>query len=234
MIANSFPPPPARSVYVVNGSSKRIMTEPVRGTREQQNKALSPNLKSFSWYPWTRLGFKKHSLSFVCPCSVFFPPFGMHFSIPDSDWTHEVRASAYLRLQPSVTNVASALGTRVSLFKDAGARLKTEARVVILLPGMREMPSISSQDESGLDEGIFFSPNSSCLLLLLNHRLIFFFWHMILLCGSAWPWMFKQKWPPPPKSWAPGPQMSINTSGLGHSLSRSQANTSEALVGAFG
>lgn len=74
-----------------------------------------------------------------------------------------------------MTNVASALGTRVSLFKDAGARLKTEARVVILLPGMREMPSISSQDESGLDKGIFFSPNSSCLLLLLNHRLIFFF-----------------------------------------------------------
>lgn len=60
-------------VYVVNGGSKRVMTEPVRGTREQQNEAPSPNLKSFSWSPRTRLGFKKHSLSFVCPCSVFSP-----------------------------------------------------------------------------------------------------------------------------------------------------------------
>lgn len=161
-------------------------------------------------------------------------PLGMHFSVPDSDWTHEVRASAYLRLQPSVTNVVSALGTRVSLFKDAGARLKTEASVVILLPGMQEMPSISSQDESGLGENIFFSPNSSCLLLLLNHRLFFFFDTWSCYVAQIGLWMFKQKWPQPPKSSELGPQMSVNTSGLGHSLSRSQAYTSEALVNVFG
>lgn len=27
---------------------------------------------------------------------------------------------------------------------------------------------------------------------------------MLLLCCSDWPWMFKQKWPQPPKSWEPG------------------------------
>lgn len=145
---------------------------------ELENSKMKPQAQTSSLSPDT-LGpdWDLRNIPYLLSARVpFFPRLlGMHFSIPDSDWTHEVRASAYLRLQPSVTNVASALGTRVSLFKDAGARLKTEARVVILLPGMREMPSISSQDESGLDESIFFSPNSSCLLLLLNHRLIFFF-----------------------------------------------------------